>query len=1147
VKSHLIPATLWLTGLLTGLLMGAPAALAQSPDGDGLAAGEPPTLSDDEAENFDATFERFRDRMKELTGDVRSIVEQRESEERQKIMRSYQAVQDELVGAENDLRELAIRRFEGFLSKYPGAEYSPHVMFRLAELYFEQAGEDWLGERLDYDRLEAAFDEGTIEELPQMPLKDYADSAALYQRIVDEYPDYEYADAAWYMMGYISFDDLSEDLDLEQAKFNFHQLIDRYPESEFAVEANLLLGTIYFEDNEIETSIPYFETVVAAGEDHTRYDKGLYQLAWAYYKLSDYRRGLGLFTDLLDFSEEYFKQTGKDSNMKPEALKYLAISFSDVADLSAEEGGGEPIDVARGWFEQVGSRPYEADVIKELAEVLVIQARFEAAIATYEYIQQRWPDDPENPVFQNRVSQLYSQLPIPDYESAARASATLSERYNDQSAWWGANKANPDAQAQARGFIEKSLSQVARTKHQKAYNTKATVDYLDAASTYREYLRKFPFANDYYEVTWYLADTLYQASAYRESIEQYGQLLKFSGKHQFEDGARYQRWKASRNLVLDTHGPLEQVAGDAVVERVVETPSGPREVYSLTEDHVAYIAVCDDLRERRLADPRYGDALDKDRAALYYDPAQILYVHGRYEEARPRFEEVIANFPRTNEGAFAAGAIVESYQNDGDLANTRKYANIYRYMDLGEQPELRAEEFASVEESAALTMARGLEDGGDHHAAAEAYLAYLGEYPQSDKANLALYNAGYNFERAGKKDRANELFERYINTYPRDDRSKNLYFRIASNYSGILELERAVDYYEQLFRYFPDHIDALTALRNAGFLRTGMGDYRGAAENFEEFADRTEKASDREVAIWLASEQWERVGDAEALTFYNRYLDEYGGQNPDHSVQSLHWIYRHYEAEGDDRQAERARDRLLESFDEMAEEGEVGPIARNLSAEVAFEDIWEEYQEFEQIEFTDNEEVNTKVLIDTKANSLVELTESGRELISRYLDFEYTSAVLYVEGAAHLAYAEMFFNAPTPDHWTQEQQDFYRSVLDDKARPLEEKGVARLQANLEKAASEKRSSEWIDATIKALNKYRPKEYPLEKPEVRGGMDPALYPERGPRSLSAGGGAAAPAEPGAGAAGQPTDDTPAAPPPVGTEGDPWGTGGTEDKP
>jgi tetratricopeptide (TPR) repeat protein len=1124
----IIPARLSI--LLALALPGA--AVAQ----DDAVADAPVTIESDDTEAFESAFERFSSRMEELNKDVRGIVDQREREERDKVVRAYKAVQDQLEAEELDLRTVAIKRFEEFLSKYPGADYTPHVIFRLGELYFEQSGEDWLDAQRAYSSLEAEVDAGArkLEDLPPPPMKDYTNSIELYERIIYEYPGYEYADAAYYMLGYCHFDDLSEQIDLDMAKDWFQGLIDNHPRSDFAVEANLLLGTVYFDDNDIEESIPYFEAVVAAGEEHSRYDKGLYQLAWAHYKLSHYEKSLELFTGLLDFSEEQFDRTGKLSNMKPEALKYLAISFSDVADRD----GDDPIAVAQRWFVKVGDREYEADVIKELAEVLVIQARYQDAIATYEHIQDKWPLDPDNPIYQNKISQLYGQLPLPDYEAGARASALLAERYGPETAWWEANRNNPDAQAAARKFIEDSLSQVARSKHQNAIMTGEAADYLDAAEHYKEYLRKFPFAGDYYEVTWYLADTLYRAGDFQQAITHYNQLLKFANKHPYTDGARYQLWKSWRQQLQATYADIYELPGDAVVERTVETVGGgQRSVYMLSEGHKGYIEISDDLRTRKFTDEVYSQALERDRAALYYDPAYILYQHGRYEDARPRFEEIINLFPQREEAEFAAGAIVNSYQEDGDLAMVMQKARLYSAMTLGPPDQPDDGVLDGVAEGAEFKLALALSNQGEFLQAAEAFIAFMETNGNSQFYNDALYNTAYNYQQAGKNDEANSYYETYINRFPTDDRSKSLYFRIASNYSSILELNKAVEYYERLYATFPDYIDSPSALYNAAFLRVGLGDFRGAAQKYEQYAASSEDAKERETVTWLAGEQWERVSEADALRFYQNYLTRYTANgvdyvNADHVMAALDWIAEYQKDKGQDRAAEATYERMLKTFDKLAEEGNVGPRARNIAAAAAFRPIWDEYEEFIEIKFTADENANTKLLIETKATALVDLVDHGRQFIQKYLDFEYTSAILYIEGAAHLAYAEMFFNAPVPENWTQDQVDYYRSILDDKARPLEDKGLARLEANLEKAAAEKRSSEWIDKTIAKLNAFRPRDWPLEKQEVRETMDSALFPTAGPRSSSgslskssAGAEPAAP-EPAAPAATEPDANAPA---------------------
>ena len=48
----------------------------------------------------------------------------------------------------------------------------------------------------------------------------------------------------------------------------------------------------------------------------------------------------------------------------------------------------------------IENRDFEAMVYKRLADVLKQQARYDDAIAAYQYIPETWPEDPENPTYQ---------------------------------------------------------------------------------------------------------------------------------------------------------------------------------------------------------------------------------------------------------------------------------------------------------------------------------------------------------------------------------------------------------------------------------------------------------------------------------------------------------------------------------------------------------------------------------------------------------------------------------------------------------------------------------------------------------------------------------------------------------------------------
>ena len=133
---------------------------------------------------------------------------------------------------------------------------------------------------------------------------------------------------------------------------------------------------------------------------------------------------------------------------------------------------------------------------------------------------------------------LHRSLDVPDAIASQNAITRLNELFNRDSAWAHANRNNPDALAVADGYIEQSLAQVAIDLHTAANETGDPAQYSRAADLYSQYLNKFPFAKDYYEIQWYLSDTLFKSGRLREAGAEYVQLLK--GKdHAYRDGAMW--------------------------------------------------------------------------------------------------------------------------------------------------------------------------------------------------------------------------------------------------------------------------------------------------------------------------------------------------------------------------------------------------------------------------------------------------------------------------------------------------------------------------------------------------------------------------------------------------------------------------------
>ena len=1072
---------------------------------------------------FDAVHDRYVTRMGEFKDDAREYVDLIETLKRRQIVDGYGRIIAGLRDDEEALRTLAKARFEDFLAKYPRSDASPHVMFRLAELYYEDAENTFLvadanfNDRLvEYDVLmKRLMAEGIPEgedfpEPPEAAKKDYALALALYDGIVDNYPAYENIDGVYYMLGYCLTEENALHVDIERGLAAMKAVVAKYPNSDFINDASMRLGEYYFNDaNDLEEALIHYQRIVDSGEDARYYDKGLYKLAWSHYRLAsaerfdEYYVAMGQFIQLLDYSDRLMLATGDQSSMKPEAIQYAAISFADMSDLKTRATGTpiSPLEVAEEFFEGVGKRDYELDIYIQLADVLTRQARYNEAIESYEYLQTRWPDNPENPEFQFKVAQLWMSLPTPDAVASADAERVLVERYNDSTDWWAANRANPDALAVARGYTEKSTANVAKDLHLEAQETGDTAMFSRAADKYREYLLRFPFADDYYQMEWYLADALFQAKRLDDAEKEFLQLLK-TDAHDFGDGALFRLMQTRMQQLVDKYGKVDARPASAIVERVDVKESGAEiSVYMLTDDHKKFIETADQIVANVFTDPAYVGPRNDNMAALTYLPGQIYFEFGHYDEARERLRTVVDNFVGKQEREFAQSLIIRTWQEENDTQKIFEESALARQL-FGDEAN---KDWVELEEGSWFNLAKARSDADEFAVAAQMFLEFMEKYPNSKFILDAHFNAANNLEKNGQVDQAIVLFEEFINKFPADERSEGLYFRIAGNYAQILELTTAVRYYDNLVKNFPKSDNAAAAIYNAAFLRIGMGEHAAAADGLQQYATRWPENEDAEKSYFLAGNEWEQVGERQALDFYRRYLRLYGDTDVNHALTAQYRIIKILEDQGQVRNAEREWVELESMFVRFVEAGETIPGAgRRAAAEGAFPALWEQYEAFRKVTLNGDQEHDAPILAQSKPEELGQLGASCLDFIKKYQDFTYSSAALYIQAAAHFDFAQMIFDAPPPKGFSEEMIVILQTALDEIRIPVEDKGKALALRILEQAERDERWSEWQSKTLGLLNQRFPTEYPAEKIEAHFTSKPRIDLRAGPLDIDVGG-------------------------------------------
>ncbi|MEZ4321396.1 MAG: tetratricopeptide repeat protein [Myxococcota bacterium] len=1116
--------------LTIAMLMGAPAFGQAS---DRLEGAVP-----EEVKAFKESAARFNNRASEIRQDTRDYVDQREAEAKARLTEGYDAMLAELGEKERNQRDITVQRFNDFLSKYPDVEYASHVRFRLADLYFEIENEEWLERSKEYfARLNSeglSLAEAEELEAQGAPKLDLSRPVALYKRIIADNRDkpreeqYERLDGVYLMLGFVyseenaalperdypepvegqpKFDPTDWDQVLarksELAKATFRELISTMPDSELADRAHLFLGNFLFDEGEFGPAVAEYKFVYDKGEDGPYYDESIYQLAWAHYKRDEYDKAVPLFAQVLDRSEVVKRDTGKESAFRTDAVRYMAFAFADQGVASSNA-----LQVTQKYFQGYGARDYEWDVYVEMADVLVRYSRWNEAVDVYRNLQDdpRWVNRPENPEFQMQIVRLYGNPQIiGDFEASGEARLMLTSRYNEGTEWWIANRNNPEALATARGFIESSLGQVAQELRVRAQESGEPGDFLVAAEKYQEYLDKFPISDDYYEVQWLLADSLRQAGETERAVKEYEALLLSSRYHGYKDGALVFRLQI-RNSILENTAPPDKLPEGSAVEKTYTTEAGKEiQVYALGEAQKNFIIAADAVLAHEFGEPApqvpdFRPFISENRHALMYIPAQILHYHNRFDESRPRLEKVISEYPRKDEASYAAGLLVDSYLMEGDLNQVRKYTNRFATMVLGSADVADPEgKFRSTLEGTVFQQAKALAESEDSLAAADAFMTFLAEFPQSEYREFSLYNAAFYYQQGGKAEKANELYEQFLREFPTSETSEKLYFRIATLYESTLQLEKAVTYYQDLAKRFPNGGDTPDAVYNAAYLQTGLGRYRDAAEGLEKYGNEYPDRADAEKVYFEAGEQWEAVSERDGLAFYDRYLKKYGYTNPDNAFTALVRQAEIQKSQGNLRTYEKKLDEMERAFDQLTAEGKtLGPLAHHYAAMAAYRSLEEEYKKVVKGELTRNEDKDSKLLDDKKA-AVKAFEPQAKAFAAKYNDFEYSSAALLLLAKAPSYLADLGLGLQCPKGYSEDDCFAYYDILEEKVFPQfraiqNEIVITRLNELIQKAEELKRHSPAVDGAMEELNRINPVDYAAVKTELQGETDSTAPPQ-----------------------------------------------------
>jgi TolA-binding protein len=1022
------------------------------------------------------------------------------------VNRSYDQVTNTLERSENERRLDAIARHREFIKRYPDhPAYTPDALFRLGELLYEKA-------QVDYNDAESAFDEqyalytrGKIPRPPQAPLLSLNDTIALYEDLIKRFPTYRYIDSAYYLVGYcyLNMDKYDE------AIVAYRILVDKFPKSRHIDEAWMRLGELNFDIGEWRKAIDAYQRVMEYPTSKW-YELAFYKLAWSYFQDDQYDAAIKKFLDLLDFyakkAEGSVITDERAQLLRSEVIEYIAKTLAeDDWDGDGQRDPDAGVQRGLGYLRQ--PRPSNREILQKYADTLYElheRPKYFEAIDVYKAFLDASVNDPDDPAVQERIIAIHDVLG--DLDGGIRERGRMAELYGKGSAWYQANETNAKAIAKAEEYVDNFSKERALALHQLAQKTKleaqaegndtklakAEATYREASAAYRDYLARYPQSPSTYEISLYLADTLYYSRQFEDAATYYEKVRDYQGKEDYLEYAANSAVVSMQDQIqlAIAAGRLPKWAMSKDIEAVEEKEGGKekeggiRRVTPVTVPDLLlhYIKNIDAYVARNLQnkdDPEY-------QGRMAYKAAEVFLRYKNYDEARKRFEAIIERYPQALVANYAAANIINTYWEENDIANVKRWAAAIEEKNIGKAEERKKwkEEIRTFEMGAQFKHAMELLEEKKHVEAADEFVSLVNANPDFEDADKALVNAALALQDAKRYEESARIFERIVTEerFKKSDLHKVALFNLSENYKRFYNFDKAIWGYTTLHDRYPKADEARYSLYQAAELLEYNQQFDEAIQQFSRYMADYRERDEIPVIAWRVVRITEKMGDERRLAGAWETFAKTQASNPAssvHVVECYRNLAAYYQRRGDSRQAMSYYQRTVDEYKKRnLGEGKAAEFA----AEASFKMLEPKFQEYEAIKITGSLAAQGAA-IQKKRKLLAELETKYSEILP-YKAVDWTVAAFFRMGQVWQLLAKAVFDAPIPDSLDEEAQDVYRSQLEDIAAQWENTAIERYETTIQNARQLNVMNEWTKKTLEALNQYKPAEYPLFKEEKR---------------------------------------------------------------
>lgn len=940
--------------------------------------------------------------------------------------------------------DLQVKELYKLTQQYRNSSTRGELWLRLAELYVEKSALVDARKQDDYDKKLAAFQSGKTKSKPKLDVaeaREYNRKAIqLYEWFLRDYPKDSKVSQALFFLGYNHF----ELGDSKKGSTYYNRLTKEYPNSPFVGEAHFALGEYHFENEKWADAYKEYSQIIK-DQRHRLNTFALYKGAWCLYRVGKTEQGI----KYLDF---IIKGSGNDgrgslaggrklntSRLEAEALRDLVVFFAETGDTKR----------AVEYFKAINSKEARNN-IEKLAYILADKGNREGSKEVFRMLIAQDPTGKKAFEYQYQIVQayFYSKNSPQFKEELYRWIAD----YDHKSAWYAANKEDEAFIQNSVKLREQTLRNYILQQHQTAQNSRAAFSRKSASEGYRLYFQEFSNSPQAADMHFFQAELLYDMGQFDEASAEYSWVAENAPTSKYGP-------KASQNVLLSIEKALPK---DAELQQRVGTSIEPLPMDPKVERFIKYAS---------LYLQKFPNS-DKD-AEIRFRIGRLYYQTNNFAPAEKFFKEIVQRHPKTKYSEYSANLLLDIYDLKKDYAGLEKMGSELLANDTIAGSKAGSD-IRNVLEKANFKKGQDLEADKKYAESAIQFQLFASQNPKSEFATMALFNAGVNFERAGRNSDAVQNYKKVVQSNdksaaPLKPKAQKL---LAKLYQDSGQFDESASLFKQLVKDNPKDPLAPNYLFNAAAMYQAMGKTTESVNTYREYMDLNKNATENAETVFTIAQMQRKSGNKQAaINQYKEYIDLPHATN-DKRLESNFWIYDIGRSLGRHKDPEEAAQNVLGLQKKLS--GEKRTAANAFVAKIKFVEAKDTFGSLKQVTIP-ADPAKQKKAVDRKLEMMNKLNQELTEVIKLDSAEEIVGA-LDLLGDSNRHMAEAIENTPLPAGLKEEQKRIYKTEIEKISTPFRKKAEESYKLAVERGSDLDVYNSAYQNSYTHLNKTNPKAY-----------------------------------------------------------------------